>query len=612
MFKRRTWSNALTERFADPKFTVADLLEHSLLGVTVRNDPPSLVIWLADTDSSRKEVGPRFHTVFEWALSFDHNTPAIDERFKMHQLNHNASVILSTPFAGLTTLLTEANNREWVAQKLFDFFEKSEENQRRLAGNFTRILMHFLRSEPIAETILGPGRGVAILTKCIERVHIVAYQELVAAVLLEFRGRLGGASVTFEQWLTNVLDYAAKCTFDARTERRDPPSGSRMLNYNYEEEIIPPMLNYKEEIIPVLHRGERKKLKDPEEGQLRKDKALVNYVPRSGSEGGVYTVKAVQLLISLKAAILEDPSVAGFLQNRQHMQRLFIIGVYADPDSILAHFAFGLLRVLIFGDEYVASISDPDSITPLIEEYAACFEFADPPTPQMIAAFPLFWNHRYAYLADETYKPATVRIIQSNELFEVRRPPGRTPLEAYAKYLLYDPAFSDELTRAIIDVLKRWNKFTEHIRHPETIDNLSDHHKRVIEVDKVMFEFLRTQTDYGDRKDHLLAALTRALPIDTRDNYFAGPDARKFRVTLNGGIYSLFQFLVRDTNMFWLTYVQNGKPVIKWYDFEEPCPVLANDVSIAFLKQFEPIEDLQKRANIPQKSLEGRPDDFGS
>jgi hypothetical protein len=147
------------------------------------------------------------------------------------------------------------------------------------------------------------------------------------------------------------------------------------------------------------------------------------------------------LLHAIHTACRESQAMSRCLANKAVVERLLVCGVFCDPVSMVSSQAFRLVAV--------AGIDFTDEL----ESFADAFTFCNPPVPQVIAAVPIFWRHRYPG------RPETLKVGRR----EVDMG-GSTPLEMFNHYLLQDPAWSDALNFQIMRILVAEEKRIQTLR----------------------------------------------------------------------------------------------------------------------------------------------------
>jgi hypothetical protein len=133
---------------------------------------------------------------------------------------------------------------------------------------------------------------------------------------------------------------------------------------------------------------------------------------------------------AIQSARADSSGIQNLLADKEVVELLLVCGVFCDPVSMVSSQAFRLVQLAgaDFRDES--------------DKFADAFTFCDPPVPQMIAAVPVFWRHRY---------PGETRTITVGDR-EVDMS-GWTPLERFNHCLLDEPAWSDALNFQIMKIL---------------------------------------------------------------------------------------------------------------------------------------------------------------
>jgi hypothetical protein len=166
----------------------------------------------------------------------------------------------------------------------------------------------------------------------------------------------------------------------------------------------------------------------------------------------------------------------------------------------------------------------------------------------MIAAFPLFWNHRYP-TAPQRYAPFTVKLYQADGVTVLEEVPilpldGETPLERFAPWLLDEPAVSDEFNTEIRRVLKFLDQQGTKIRglSQSPPPAWCEYQREVFSHDCVFFEVLRRPFQYGNETITLSQAL-KAFPIG-QDTELPGGWKDVPRAALNGNVLWIIDWLI--------------------------------------------------------------------
>jgi hypothetical protein len=220
--------------------------------------------------------------------------------------------------------------------------------------------------------------------------------------------------------------------------------------------------------------------------------------------------------------------------------------------------AFRLLKMVLYGLDItdiitIKGIWTDGEVGDLVDLYAEDFEFGDPLTPQMIAAFRVFWNHRYENLTFEGrgWEPLRFPLVDEEgddiqeQLFEHNRSPAMTPLEKFGSLLLDEPPLSDAFNFQIFSALKFWHDWANQRRQTTEPNDWFERQKEIIRADLVIGDFLRSPVRLGDRIVQLTERLESVIPLVPTDNYnyLCQPVPR---VPLNGFVFSLSEFLMEN------------------------------------------------------------------
>jgi hypothetical protein len=178
----------------------------------------------------------------------------------------------------------------------------------------------------------------------------------------------------------------------------------------------------------------------------RKIKAGESRADEPGAE-----VKAFLCLSAVRTALTGNPGLWSVIQSRERLyeviQLLMICGVYAQPESISANIAFGIVKTAVYGSAEVRRMESGSLLERVMARYALDFEFRAEPTPQMRDALPLFWDYMYPPIrrVGGPDDPEGLELLQDR----------MTPLELYAQYVLEDPPISDVLNAHFREALLR-------------------------------------------------------------------------------------------------------------------------------------------------------------
>jgi hypothetical protein len=301
------------------------------------------------------------------------------------------------------------------------------------------------------------------------------------------------------------------------------------------------------------------------------------------------------LLNAIRTMISENPELIGVLQTMRPMSQakpsileyLLFIGIFSDESSMVSNAAFKLARFVAYGikpdheteldhdnlwdsgaqgesgdtPSDTAEHSERQYAHPLYEEivreYAPNFAFSYPPTAQMVAAFPIFWNVRYREetprfkcpLIEIPLTPLFGKPPDPTAKWRYPRPPGLTPLELFGHLLIFDPAAKESLNREILSVLKWYCEACRKLRGEEaggSTEEFYEYQKKVYEKDVVFLDFLRTHFPYDDAHPNAdMRIVTESFPMNPKSRFFETAK-KKFRVPLNGAIAAFASFWVNS------------------------------------------------------------------
>jgi hypothetical protein len=265
------------------------------------------------------------------------------------------------------------------------------------------------------------------------------------------------------------------------------------------------------------------------------------------------------------------------------LELLLAVGIYSDHTSLAAAAAFRLIRLIAFGFESFAKegrdesgahddndmgLDGPIESTPrsgeeaferIVRAYAPDFLFAEPVTPQMLAAFRIFWNYRYPDLTDDSARQTLeVPLIDHTH----RESPtvtwtwpevtGRTPLEYLGHYVLYEPAVLDSFNRDVLLQLFHYEEECNKVRKKPINSSVDEqrfeYQRQLFEKEIVILDFFRTSFSFGD--DHTdMTAMNWVVPLPPTDEYYVKVAQERRRAILNGIIVE-FLLLVTEGELF--------------------------------------------------------------
>jgi hypothetical protein len=546
--------NPLADKCHQRDFPVHEFLLDENLGVCVRNQLTGILEYLLGEDRRRRDHGIRLWTVFDWAL-----TRALDwlspPNLKLGQINRNATTLLSSPWRKLWDAIVKKRREGdgYPFALLLNFVRGPLREDRMFAGHFESIFETFIRCSIGAMDWLSDGDRLDILRFATTHVTVPAYQQLICHLGSDFKDFFKDTN-GYAHWIRNLVQQAAWHTFcihevysrglvrrpaslaaSQRAIHRAVSPDSRALplaNVDYEAIPTPTFLGQsKVPWVPRTQPGYKERLTQ----RYQIAGFLPSHVDPS-RQPDVFLrhaqLSAYFLLSAVAAITLEDPGTFAHLGDA--LEPLLICGVYSDATSMVSNIAFRLLTMLLYGVEAEDDVKPllPDKEREaIIDMYAQDFTFNDELSPQMVSAFSVFWNHRYEDLDDgKLYPLVEVKLWappnsgMSDESYRIERGKGMTPLERYGRYLLDEPPMSDAFNSAIRRVLERWAKHVDRIRgvdrdEPADPGENMAYQKRVVEADRVFFEFFRTRIVYGGVEGDMTLVL-KALPLDPLDDYF--------------------------------------------------------------------------------------------
>jgi hypothetical protein len=584
---------SLVKLCAEPAFPVVEFLLHPELG-TCNKDV--LLDYVLGRDPERPDGQRRLRTVFEWALTYLHNA-RIPRGLRRGQVNRNAATLLSSGWAKLWDAMNKLR-KDRTDKYPFDlvvcFVRGALALDRMFAGHFERIFVAWLGHSAGAYDWMGNSEKWGIINFAVAHVDVQAYVELVCHLFAEFRDIFGSDS-HFVGFVKYLLQQAAWETFVINDcfvkdpELRSDPLVERarliwrqepaQLNLDYEP-IPPPQYAGKQTIALGLPPGYQ--------GRLDERKRRMNFRPSSRS--GIERIRlAQQAAYSLLTIVASEPSIVPRInQDLGCLKFLLICGIYADATSGVSKVAFRLLKALIYRDNMFFDTN----VRRLVDEFACDFVFDERLTPQMVAAFPIFWNHLYPEL-DDAVAYATVDVTMlgkgtPNEVYRIVRPKGLTPLEKFGRYLLDEPALSDALNREIMFVLEFLANYAHEVRVRRGVRDYMEYQRRVMNIDQIFFEFFRTRIEYGGIFGDMALA-TKAVPLAPFDDFFrtgrtpAGRSLRRPRAAVNGGPLWFVKFWM-ESDIFQLDDGESGMAGL--------APALDTRAAMTVLRLQKPIDDL--------------------
>jgi hypothetical protein len=484
-FARHEFTNELTKKIeADPNISLETVLFDPELSSALRNEAAALLSYLTATHTppGTDKEQPRFHSLADLALKKPEIPP---ETYTLFQLHQNATTVLSSPVNKLAAMFRD-DPTHYVTQSLQDFLSSESRHDRRFAGHFARITERMLRCPDCwpGETFDTFRRALSVFL--IDHVNILAYQQLIVQVGLS--AEEGSELFTPQSFLVSIVKAAARWIVASRPVES---IGSELMEAACRRAAQP---SNKHQAWSFASGG-KEKLPIPE-WDRNNDRAVLPPIPASdlefiaddigtlpemASDGEEARERAYLLLSSIRYMYTESLSLTGDLQAVDVMRGLLICGVYADPNSLVASQAFGLLKIALYDEPPNRDTPFPsEPIEQLIKEYAAAFEFTTNLTAQMIAAFPIFYGHAYTKIKDGFGKHGKVG----------------TPLSLYRVFLLDDPPLNDKLSWGIFKALERSNDEAKKIRElllalpdPEKGWNQTKEYRKLRRFHRIYWEF---------------------------------------------------------------------------------------------------------------------------
>jgi hypothetical protein len=463
-------------------------------------------------------------------------------------LRHNAAAIFSLPTRKLWQAIEESTDDPHIFTVLLSFICGRQALHPIFSGHFERIFEMFL----FAGTDWIQTRRHAlrkVIDFAIGHIDVMAYQHLLFRLCGDFERILRDeVCYPISEIVCNILKSAARqCSIFGFPDHppQDPCANQqrRMNNYLARCPFLcvtgSPLCITRDK--PVPSPGWLSTAKDPTiafaartDDARRKanyEKRFHPFGPVRGESDKRFAELRVYLLISsIWNIATQNLNVWAILQDPEHnyinIQYLLMCGIYSPPRSIIANIAFKVLKVLYWGSDHtqfdVPSLVGNSDFERILDEYAADFEFSPHPTPQMRAAFPLFWNQRYREFRSVD-RPDTVEVKLMSDR-DAERPsvrytltfPGMSPLELYTRFLLDDPPLSDSFSFDIFSVIEQhvqrtnpYRKLPDHIDREEYLAR----QKTVVDRDAPIFNMLRTKF-MADMQMFDMKALLRFIATD--------------------------------------------------------------------------------------------------
>ena len=602
MFKRREFKNDTTHWIEQNKNTarIDQFLQLQTVGQAVDNFPAVVKDFLTSQSVENSEM-KRIDVIAEWALTLKYNNKELDDKWRILQINRNAAAVLCAPVKDLHKIVFESENirkiiRDFYTVPRADEQDKSEQLRKWaiLTGHFQRIVAMLLYSAGSECHHLFDFEK--LIAFCIDNIAFVACQTLLSQLAVEFRAVIQEKGSLFDLLMTPILKKAACYVLTVDELLREKPEEDLEQQQSFlnrtltmtkgpakKTSLSPPLAAWpegKNRCLPEPDFEQRitddssisKRYEDKRRG---KDCDFVGYRAKLNENMELSQSNAFYLLSVIRSMCNDDPSICLILRAKDGLRYLFICGVYSDSVSMVSTLAFGLLKDVAYGNDpkqwilYLDPNRDKDdddeefprvNIPPywddaqfqdVLKEYAEIFRFDEQLTTQMIAAFPLFWNHRYEAL-DRDPEKSSFPTVQLSATESYTKPKGSTPLEYYAKFLFDEPPISDAFNRQIIGVFT-WHANRAHdLRMPGPQDRpVADWEKQVNDMDKVILEFFRAPFQYGKDTTNL-SGCCRAFPLVSWDPYWLedknAKDTVRCRVPLSGNSWQILR--LKDIDAF--------------------------------------------------------------
>jgi hypothetical protein len=257
------------------------------------------------------------------------------------------------------------------------------------------------------------------------------------------------------------------------------------------------------------------------------------------------------------------------------VELLLAIGVYSDRGALVSSLAFRLVGLIAYGygafpNFAEAAAEEPveseprfghPTYTRLVHLYAKDIIFSFPPTNQMLAAFPIFWNCPYDEFMLRDVGPERSPELEfdlldidgnsTGEKWTAPRATTLTPLEVLGHYILYDPAPLDSFNNAVLGILMWYNNYCHHLRVRECQDTPQyvELQKQIYDADLVIFRFLERKFKWSGQS-RTMQALWDAFPLDPTHGHYIEKEKQKRRAVMNGVIVEFLEFLVRGEFFF--------------------------------------------------------------
>ena len=505
MFRRKAFTNELTEKLqANPDTSAEDLLTDNLLSQVVRNEADQFLAYL--NHSPQNDGRTNLHILIDMALSSDLNTPEMNEKYRIFQLNRNAANIFSGTGQAITRAVIED---EYALQKICSFWLPENEKFNRdpgFAGHFQRIFEVLARKN--TDWLEGFDMPKFVSFLC-ENVDVLAYQGLLARLGTELSQILTGFGDHPEvAFITCVLKQAAKHVFNIN---KYGATGENWLYRNRERALQNRQdqpITMEGKRVPIPQRPNPAIYQDGkiEFQHLKEMQERCGYVEPTQVDIEQEKMKAYLLINVVR--LMKDECVdldMFFNENSEEaFEYLLCCGVYADDFSMVSPTAFKVLEMLAFGIEDGAFPIPPIKTTiwkDVVEKFAVELCFSDVVTPKHVAAFPFFANHRYEQRldTDDENNELTVKEFAGfgrPKTVKVKRLTGKSPLEVSVRLLPEEPQLSDKLNASILNAWDSLANAAKEVKSKNTQGDLNAQ-AAIREAEMPLVMVLQSQFDYG-------------------------------------------------------------------------------------------------------------------
>lgn len=562
--RRRQYGNELTAQI-EKGIEIDELLSHSLLSVTVRNEAPVFINYLFPPEEMKKPEPklPVLEKLIQMSLVPDERQL---EKFKLYQLNRNAANIFSSPSSKLHELLREDKSKRYFKSLRKFIFDKNNRNPM-FAGHFQRMFEMTLRNSGdilLDKQAYDDNFNETFLPTLIKNSDLLPYRELLSAIMSEF-------TEYFPDSVDETLRYAAISTLHidelAEAEQLFNQSGNfvyptdDLKREKFIQDTQP--LNCKKQplhipyfIHPSKYKYQPNLMPDDEEfinglkSDIKYEELQLTDVSHSSEDldpkfqNTVWTSFALNLIYAVKNAYEMDIDNAMQGKVDQDLREgkdsnviryLLICGMYADSNSSLSYTSFSLLFNLlnkphmdsdgVYDDKYILNLNPPR----IVKEYAKHFVF-DPydVTERMISGLLVFWNQHYTNLEKNNEKVVERKTIPGYKSHE-----GVTPLELLLPTILTEPICSSKLNNVFMriitsmeqEIIDTINADKKHLQDKNQDDFKNNEHRCFL-LDSIWYDLLTYKFKLlpNDKEEITLQkALERLLPLPTTDKFYHTP-----------------------------------------------------------------------------------------